>query len=346
VGDYGTCVAAPLYFRHEASLEHDTGGHPEGPGRIPAIEGELERRGWLGYERREAPEVDMAALHAIHPTEYVAEVRDMAAGGGGWFDADTVASAGSYGAALHAAGGACAMVEALVGGEAPVAFCGLRPPGHHAEPARAMGFCLFNNVAIAARHALDSLGIERVLILDWDVHHGNGTNDVFYSSDQVLFASIHQSPLYPGTGRLTEAGSGEGEGFTMNLPVPPGSEEPTWVALVERVVLAAAREFQPELVLVSAGFDAHRADPLASCSLETESFGTMAAHVRLFADELGVPVGAVLEGGYDLDALSSSVAVTLAAFADGNGSAPPPPSYGPDAVVERAIEQVGRYWKL
>jgi acetoin utilization deacetylase AcuC-like enzyme len=282
----------------------------------------------------------MGTLTAVHPEAYVRSVREMSEAGGGAFDPDTVASAGSFGAALHGAGGACALADALVAREAPFGFCGLRPPGHHAEPARAMGFCLFNNVAVAARHALDALGVERVFVLDWDVHHGNGTNDIFHGSPEVLFASIHQSPLYPGTGPLSDVGSGEGEGFSLNLPVPPGSGESTWLALVEHVVVPAAREFRPELILVSAGFDAHRADPLAQCRLETESFASMALQVRALGEEVGAPVGAVLEGGYDLGALAQSVAVTLAAFAEG-GEAPPAEA---DAVTERAASAVGRYW--
>jgi acetoin utilization deacetylase AcuC-like enzyme len=341
-GDYRTGIAAPLYFRHESSLRHDTGPHPEGPGRIPAIEGELERRDWLGYERREAPEVATKQLYPVHPATYVDEVRFMSERGGGSFDPDTVVSADSYEAALHAAGGACAMVEALVGGETGVAFSGMRPPGHHAEPRVAMGFCLFNNVAVAARHALDSLGLERVFILDWDVHHGNGTNDIFHASREVLFASIHQWPLYPGTGPLQDAGEGEGEGYSINLPVPSGSAEDVWLALVEHVVLPAARAFRPELVLVSAGFDAHRDDPLATCRLETGSFARMARQVRTLAEELGVPVGGVLEGGYDLDALAASTAATLEAL--GDGAAPGPVE--PHPLAARAAAEVGRYWPL
>ncbi|MEA2399079.1 MAG: hypothetical protein QOK25_2635 [Thermoleophilaceae bacterium] len=284
----------------------------------------------------------MDALGAVHPAAYVDEVRRMSESGGGSFDPDTVASAGSFNAALHAAGGACALVDALVSGQAPVGFCGLRPPGHHAEPTLAMGFCLFNNVAVAARHALDSLGLGRVLILDWDVHHGNGTNDIFHSDPAVLFASIHQSPLYPGTGPLSDAGSGPGEGYTINLPVPPGSGEDVWLSLVEHVVAPAARAFEPELVLISAGFDAHRADPLADCMLDTESFARMALQVRAVADGLGVPVGAVLEGGYDLDALAASTAAALGALAAGGQ----PPAVERHPIVTRAAEQVGRHWPL
>ena len=335
-------MGSPILYRHPSSLEHETGAHPERPGRIEAIETELSRHDWLGWELREAPAVDLDALRAIHRDRHVESVRAMSERGGGAFDADTVASEGSYVAALHSAGGACAMVDALLGGEARVGFCTLRPPGHHAEPVRAMGFCLFNNVAVAARHALDALGARRVFILDWDVHHGNGTNDIFHTSEEVLFASIHQSPLYPGTGPLTDCGSGAGEGFTINLPVPPGSAEESWLALVEHVVVPAARAFGPDLVLVSAGFDAHRADPLAQCLLEASSFAELARHARAIADAADAPVGAVLEGGYDLGALVASVAATLPALAEGGE----PRSVESDALIERAAAQVGRFWTL
>jgi acetoin utilization deacetylase AcuC-like enzyme len=205
-----------------------------------------------------------------------------------------------------------------------------------------MGFCLFNNAAVAARHALDEHDAERVLVFDWDVHHGNGTNDVFHAERDVLFASIHQSPLYPGTGPLSDVGSGDGEGYSVNLPVPPRSGEETWLALVQHVVVPAARAFEPDLILVSAGFDAHRDDPLAECRLEEDSFAQMALAVRALGEEVGAPVGALLEGGYDLGALARSVAATLAAFAEG-GSAR---AVEPDRVTERALEQVGRYWPV
>jgi acetoin utilization deacetylase AcuC-like enzyme len=335
-------MAAPLYVRHGSSLEHDTGLHPEGPGRIPAIERELERRGWLGYRRVEAPAVEMESLTRIHPRAYVDSVRAMSERGGGAFDLDTMASEGSYNAALHAAGGACAMVDELLAGRARVGFCGLRPPGHHAEPEVAMGFCLFNNVAIAARRAIDGGSVRRVLVLDWDVHHGNGTNDVFHDRDDVLFASIHQSPLYPGTGPIGDVGSGRGEGYTINLPVPPGAAHGEWTSLVEHIVMPVARAFEPGLVLISAGFDAHRADPLAECRLDERSFATMALQVRALADDLAVPVGAVLEGGYDLGALAKSVAATLESLA-GEGD---PEFVEPDDRTRRYAQRVGRHWEL
>jgi acetoin utilization deacetylase AcuC-like enzyme len=302
----------------------------------------MEARDWLGYERREAPEADLKVLRGVHPASYIDEVRFMSERGGGAFDSDTVASEGTYEAALHAAGGAVALVEALVGGEASVGFSGLRPPGHHAEPRVAMGFCFFNNVAVAAQHALDALGLSRVFVLDWDVHHGNGTNDVFSASRDVLFASIHQYPWYPGTGPLSDVGSGDGEGFSLNLPVPSGSGEDVWLSMVEHVVVPAAGAFSPELVLVSAGFDAHRSDPLGMCELEAESFAWMARWMRSLADSLGVPVGGVLEGGYDLPALASSCAASLEALRDGGE----PSSVEPHPLAVEAARVVGRYWPL
>jgi acetoin utilization deacetylase AcuC-like enzyme len=342
VADYGIRIGAPLYFRHESSLEHDTGPHPERSGRIPAIERAMEARDWLGFELRDAPEATIEEILRVHPPAHVEHVR-LACERGVSMDADTPTSPGSWGAALHAAGGAVAMIDALVGGEARLAFCGLRPPGHHAESHAAMGFCLFNNIAVATRHALDRHGLQRVFILDWDVHHGNGTNEVFHETSSVLFASIHQSPLYPGSGPLSDVGAGDGEGFSLNLPVPPGSGESEWLSLVQHVVAPAAREFEPELVLVSAGFDAHRADPLAGCMLETESYAELAGHVRELAGELDAPVGVVLEGGYDLDALASSVVAALGTLTDG---ARPPRLVERDAISERAASAIGRYWRL
>ncbi len=335
-------MTEPLYFRHPAALDHDTGSHPEGPGRIPAIERELTRRDWLGYRRIEAPEVEIPVLTRVHPVHYVDAIRRVAECGGGALDPDTVVSPGSYEAALRAAGSACALVEELIGRGGGVGFSGMRPPGHHAEPERAMGFCLFNNVAVAARYALDVLGVRRVLVFDWDVHHGNGTNDIFQSSPEVLYASIHQWPLYPGTGPLRDVGSGPGEGYTLNFPVPPGSEEDLWLSLVAHVLVPVARRFEPELVLVSAGFDAHRDDPLASCRLEEGSFATMSRCIRSLADELGAPLALVLEGGYDLRALAASVCATLEAVAAGG----PAPVVAEHAVVERMRASVGQYWQL
>jgi acetoin utilization deacetylase AcuC-like enzyme len=329
-----------LYLHHPSSLEHDTGNHPERPQRIVAVEQELERRGWLGLERVPAPAVERGSLEAVHPAQYIDHIEAVSANGGGMLDLDTVASARSYEAALHSAGGAVNAVSALVAQGAEIAFCGLRPPGHHAEPDRAMGFCLFNNVAVAARHALDRLAVSRVLVLDWDVHHGNGTNDIFYGSDEVLYVSIHQSPLYPGTGALTDNGAGAGEGYTLNLPVPPGAGHEDWLGLVQHVIMPVARAYSPNLLLVSAGFDAHRDDPLANCMLTEESYAAMAACMRGLSGELEAPLGFVLEGGYDLGALSASVAATIEAALD--GTVPDP--VAPGALVARARDRYKRWW--
>jgi acetoin utilization deacetylase AcuC-like enzyme len=304
---------------------------------MPAIEAELGRRDWLGYERREAPQATLEQLSAVHPQGHIEAVRQMSARAGA-FDLDTPTSTGSWEAALRAAGGACALAETLLGADERVGFSALRPPGHHAERAKAMGFCLFANVAIAARHALDSLGAARVLVVDWDVHHGNGTNAIFHESPEVLFVSLHQYPFYPGTGPLSDAGTGAGEGYSINLPLPGGSGEEVFCGLVEHVVLPAARAYQPDLVLVSAGFDAHRADPVGGCALESSSFGELTRQLLT----LGKPVGCVLEGGYDLDGLATSTAATMEALVAGGE----PGAHPRGGLVEAASGQVGRYWDL
>ena len=333
-------MARHLYLHHPSSLMHDTGAHPERADRIRAIERALDSRDWLGFEREEAPSVDLERLHSVHPAEYVEGVRRLCEHGGGMLDADTIASSASFEAALNSAGAGVRAVDALLGGEAAFAFCGLRPPGHHAESARAMGFCIFNNVAVAARQALDAHGVERVLVLDWDVHHGNGTNDIFHESDAVLYVSIHQSPLYPGTGSLADNGAGAGEGYTVNLPVPPGSGHGDWLSLMQHVVLPVARSYRPDLVLVSAGFDAHANDPLAECMLTDDSYRALASSVKGLAAELGAPLAFLLEGGYDLDSLASSV-VAVMETVRGNGAQPDVPLV---PVAARARAHYSRFW--
>jgi acetoin utilization deacetylase AcuC-like enzyme len=305
---------APVFLEHPSSLEHDTGGHPEQAARIIAIERELSARGWLGFERVQSHAVERATLTAVHSESYVAAVERLCAQGGGRLDFDTIVSERSCEAAMHAAGGAVQMVELLVAGETACAFSAHRPPGHHAVQARGMGFCLFNNVAVAAQHALDRLGLERVMIFDWDVHHGNGTNDIFHSSDQVLFVSIHQSPLYPGTGPARDVGSGAGIGFTVNLPVPPGSDDGLYTSLVDDVVVPLAEAFEPQLMLISAGYDAHIDDPLAECAVTEAGFAAMTRSISRVCRAQERPLGCVLEGGYALTALARSVAATLEAL--------------------------------
>jgi acetoin utilization deacetylase AcuC-like enzyme len=305
-------MASPLLLRHPSSLEHDTGVHPERAARIVALERALAARDWLGWDVRESPAVSRDVLEAVHPAAYVEGIEALCAAGGGALDLDTVVSEGSYRAALHGAGGAVALVDALLGDDGPLVGASLhRPPGHHALPEHAMGFCLFNNVAVAARHSLDRWGLERVMVLDWDVHHGNGTNDIFRASPELLFVSVHESPLYPGTGPATDIGTGEGTGYTVNLPVPGRSGDAAWRSLVEHVAVPLAREYRPRLLLVSAGFDGHVRDPLSTCTLTSAGYAAMAGSARRLADELGIPLGLVLEGGYDLDALAESVLATL-----------------------------------
>jgi acetoin utilization deacetylase AcuC-like enzyme len=337
----------PLYFSHPACLEHDPRlhmpEHPDTPERLRAIERALARSDWLGWERREAPPASVAQLELIHSARQISQIERLSLAGGGAIDGDTFVGEPSFRAALHAAGGACEMTRALIAGEARLGFCEVRPSGHHAEPDRAMGFCLFNNVAVAAELAIRELGLSRVFILDWDVHHGNGTAEAFRRRPDVLFASIHQAGIYPGSGPLGDVGSGPGEGYTINLPVPAGSEEDLWLSLIEHIVLPAAQAFAPQLVLVSAGFDAHREDPLAGCRLETSSFAEIARHVRDFAERLDVPLGVVLEGGYQPAALGESVLETLAALTGDE----PPVAAAPEALLtSRAAAQIGHYWAL
>ena len=307
-----------VLFSHPSSLEHDTGAHPERADRIRAIEAALAARDSLGWAREASPAASREALERVHPAGYVDSISRLVASGGGAVDADTYASAGTWDAVLHGAGGAVAAVEAVVGGSSPVAASIHRPPGHHAEAARAMGFCFFNSVAVAAQHAITALGLSRVAIFDWDVHHGNGTNDIFHASPDVLFVSAHESPLYPGSGPASDVGSGPGAGFTVNLPVPGGSGDDVWCSLTEHVVGPLVRSFEPELVLVSAGFDAHVDDPLATCRVTDAGFAAMAASVRRAAAACGAPVALVLEGGYDVDALARSLCDVLSVLgADG-----------------------------
>ena len=326
-------------MRHRSSFEHDTGAHPENASRLRAIEEALSERDWLGLELVEAPRVDRDDLLRVHDEPYIEGVAEISRRGGGMLDLDTVASAGSYEAALHAAGGAVAAADRLMTANGGFAFCGLRPPGHHAERGVGMGFCLFNNVAIAAAHAIAVRAVERVLILDWDVHHGNGTEAIFAESDQVLYASIHQSPLYPGTGNPGDVGRGSGEGFTVNLPVPPGAGSDEFVSLVQHVVVPIALNWRPRLIAISAGYDAHAADPLAQCLVDERGYGAMAATMRDLAAGLDAPVLVCLEGGYAVDALAASVSATLTALADGG----PPPEAPPGPAAE-ARQRVARYW--
>src|SRR4051812_14728131 len=300
-----------VWLRDDDVMAHDVPGHPERPARIRALEGEMSAAGWFGASVIQAPEVERSLLHAVHPESHVAFLEGLCASGGGGIDADTYAVRGAFGAALRAAGGAVGLVAALPGGGADVGVSALRPPGHHAEAARAMGFCFFGNAAVAARRATVAHGLSRVMIVDWDVHHGNGTNDIFHAASDVLFVSVHEYPLYPGTGPASDVGSGPGEGYTVNLPVPGGSGDLAYRSLIEHVACGLIRAWEPQLVLISAGFDAHRDDPLATCRVTEAGFAGMAASLRRAADSVRAPLGVVLEGGYDLGALANSMAALM-----------------------------------
>jgi acetoin utilization deacetylase AcuC-like enzyme len=237
------------------------------------------------------------------------------------------------------------MVDLLLDGEASAAFSSHRPPGHHALPSLAMGFCLFNNIAVAARYALDVRCLERVMIIDWDVHHGNGTNDVFHASRQVLYVSIHQSPLFPWTGWPSDVGEGDGAGFTVNLPVPPGSGDELWISLIDHVVVPLAYAFTPQLVLVSAGYDAHRDDPTADCAVTEAGYAGMTRAIAHACAHLAVPVGVVLEGGYAPGPLGRSVAATLQALStEPTAGATCSPAAPLTPIARRARTRLAEFW--
>jgi acetoin utilization deacetylase AcuC-like enzyme len=296
-----------LLYTHPSFLEHDTGlGHPESAKRLHAINRALSRPEFAALVKKEAPRASLEQLRLIHSQHHVDRVlKAIPKIGHGYLDADTVISPASGEAALHAVGAVCAAVDAVFAGEASSAFCAVRPPGHHAEPDAAMGFCLFNNIAIAAEHARKHLGIRRVAIVDFDVHHGNGTQAAFSKQPDVLYASTHQSPWYPGTGMASETGVGN----IFNAPLPSGSGSAEFRAAMTGKILPAVDVFKPELILVSAGFDAHRDDPLAALNLVEEDYAWITNELLQLADRhaRGRLVSA-LEGGYNLEALAASVA--------------------------------------
>ncbi|MGE3798253.1 MAG: histone deacetylase [Thermomicrobiales bacterium] len=308
-------------YRSPVFAGHDNPQHVENQRRLEAIDRILFsddvvfRRPDLPFE--DAP---LAILETIHNAWYVERLDRLSMGGGAMLDPDTYVTPGSYDVALKAAGAAVTAVDNALSGTAPRGFALVRPPGHHASPERGMGFCLFNNVAAGAAHAL-SLGIERIAIIDWDVHHGNGTQDIFYQSSEVFFCSIHQYPFYPGTGARDERGDGPGEGLNLNVPLMAGQDDSRYLRVFDEAVLPALRGFAPELILISAGYDAHVADPLGGMRLTEEGFAAMTRRLAdLAAQTAEGRIVAVLEGGYDPQALARSVAATLTALDGANGS--------------------------
>ena len=334
-------------------LEHATSGHPESPQRLRAIVSNLKESGMLAQLEAIAPrDAGEEDLTLVHNAEHVARVRASCSEAGlgcHWFDADTYAVPASYAAALRAAGGVLAAVDAVLDGEVSSAFCLVRPPGHHATPTRAMGFCLFNNVAVAAAHALARRGLERVAIVDFDVHHGNGTQEAFYADPRVLYFSTHQYPHYPGSGHWSEVGEGSGRGATVNVPLPRGCGDAEYLRAYEEVCQPLVRRFEPGLILVSAGFDAHFADPLAGMLVSCRGYYQIAALLRRLADEMcGGRIVYALEGGYDLTALAWSVRACIATLL-GNGFAADPLGLGPQVrgpEIETVLGAVKRVHAL
>ena len=303
-------------FYHPACLQHDTGSHPESARRLRAILAALESHGIPESSLIRPEAVDQSLLEQVHNLRYIDAVETIARSGGGYWDYDTYISPGSYDAALYAAGAAVAAVDAVMGG-ARAAFALVRPPGHHALISSAMGFCLFNNIAVAAQRAVKKHGLQRVMIVDWDVHHGNGTQDYFYDRSDVLFFSSHRYPFYPGTGALNETGRGEGQGYTVNVPLPAGVGDQGYSRVFAEVVVPLARRYKPQLILVSAGYDSHLADPLGGMAVTVAGFSEMARTVRLLSDEIVEcegRVAAILEGGYNVEALAASVLATIGAL--------------------------------
>lgn len=328
---------------HPVYLMHETHEHPERKERLIAIMERIEEEG-LNLNRIEPRPASLDEIEAVHSRRYIEQVRSICERGGGRLDIDTVLSKDSYDVALMAAGGVCAGVDHVMKKPEPV-FALVRPPGHHATPHRGMGFCVFNNVAIGARYA-QSRGLKKVLIVDWDVHHGNGTQAVFYEDESVLFFSTHQHPHYPGTGRVTEVGDGKGKGFTVNVPLPPGVDDSGYMAVYKEILVPIADEFRPDIVFVSAGFDPHQMDPLGGMRLTENGFGALAGLVKDIADRhAGGRLVASLEGGYRLETLSESVVSVLRAF---QGDVPEVTPLK-DAPLTRRIEEVKSvqktYWK-
>jgi len=307
---------------HPDYLKHDAGrGHPESPERLKAIEAHLHKTGLMDQLTSVAvahlQEADLASwIDAVHAPGYRDALRRIVpAQGISHLDADTGVSPGSWPAALAAVGGTLSAVDEVMSGRVTNAFCAVRPPGHHAESRRGMGFCLFNNAAIAARYLQRHHKIGKVAIVDWDVHHGNGTQEIFYEDPSVFYVSTHQYPLYPGTGSEAETGKGAGKGYTLNCPMAAERDDDDYATVFVKTIMPALKTFGPEFVIISAGFDAHRDDPLAGMNVTEAGFGELTRLVRQFADEAcGGRIVSCLEGGYNLPALARSVEAHVVAL--------------------------------
>ncbi|MDD5448121.1 MAG: histone deacetylase [Actinomycetota bacterium] len=305
----------PIFERHSTGF-----GHPEKAERLSVSLKALEETELLrSVEQRSPRRAEIEEIELVHPLSYIDRIKSMSAAGGGYLDLDTAVSTDTYEAALKAAGAVIESVEGCFKSDFKYSFCMVRPPGHHALSKRGMGFCIFNNVAIGARFALESGKANKVLVVDWDAHHGNGTQDIFYEDPRVLYTSIHQYPFYPGTGSQEETGQGAGRGYTINLPFPAGTGEAHYIEAFERVIIPAGRRFNPDILFVSAGYDSHYADLLCSMRLVDSSFSKMTKMLASLAREYSSDrLIIVLEGGYNLDAMAHSVVQTIGALANRN----------------------------
>lgn len=327
-------VYDPLY------LEHNRPGHVERRERLEKTVHVLQERGLLDrLVKVGATPVAMDCLLEVHLQQYVEQAKQVSEGGGGNLDPDTYVNKRTYEVALLAAGGLLNLLEAILEGQAENGFALVRPPGHHALPGRGMGFCIFNNIAVAAKYALKKKGLSRILIVDFDLHHGNSTNDIFYDSDNVLYFSTHQYPFYPGTGHWDNIGTGVGEGFTVNVPLPAGVGDDGYARIFDELLYPIAERYCPELILVSAGYDAHWADPLGMMQLSATGYSYLARTLRQMAEELcRGRLAFTLEGGYDLGALAYSIAATLQSLLGDEEIADPlGPSPRPSAQVDDII---------
>jgi len=329
-------------------LEHDTGDHPENAQRLEAVASYLRTSGvWDRLLQVQAKPASVDDLRRVHTTHLIDTVQRIAKAGGGAVDYDTVIGPRSYEVARSAAGGVIAAVDATLAGRVSSAYALVRPPGHHATAARAMGFCLFNNVAVAARWALEVAGVERLAIVDIDVHHGNGTAEAFASDPSVLYVSLHQYPLFPGTGHWREIGSGAGEGTVLNVPLPPHTGDVGYRQAFERLVVPAVRRFAPELLLVSIGYDAHWADPLSWMLLSLSGYRAMMDDLTALARALcRGRIVVALEGGYDTTVLAHGVRGTLASLMDEDGDDPLGPAREPETDVNPLIDAIAKLHRL
>jgi acetoin utilization deacetylase AcuC-like enzyme len=324
-------------------------GHPERPERAEAMQHVVAQWRKRGGAVADAHAATAEQLARVHDADYISLIRETA-GRAVALDPDTFTSPDTYDVACLAAGAPCQAVDHVLEGDGGRAIAAVRPPGHHAERGKAMGFCFFNNIAVAAAHAR-ARGVSRVAIVDYDVHHGNGTQWSFFEDPSVLFVSSHQFPYYPGTGAASDLGSGKGEGYTVNLPLEVGATDADYELIYQRVVLPVVRQFKPELVLVSAGFDAHQRDPLAGMRLTTEQFGRLTALIAGVADEIcGGRIVALTEGGYDLHALASSLEVVIRVLAGEStlDDFPAPADAAPrgEACLQAVVPHARKYWRL